>query len=49
VKYSDFIKKIVRNEQIIRRKYGCKGVLFRVAVKENQVVLVPVKVTGCTE
>jgi len=47
VKYSDFIKKIVRNEQIIRRKYGCKGVLFRVAVKENQVVLVPVKVTGC--
>ena len=48
VTYVRLIEKVARNEKALRDRYGCKQVLFRVELKENQVALIPIKVKeGC--
>ena len=50
VTYVRFIEKIARNEKALRDRFGCKQVLFRVELKENQVALIPLKVReGCED
>ncbi len=44
ITYIKFVEKIARTEKSLRDKFGCKQVLFRVEIKDKQVVLVPVRV-----
>lgn len=44
ITYAKFVEKIARTEKNLREKYNCQQILFRVEIKNKQVVLVPIKV-----
>jgi len=44
ITYIKFVEKIAKTEKSLREKYDCKQLHFRVHKKDNQVVLVPLKV-----
>jgi hypothetical protein len=43
ISYMKFIEKLVKHENIYKRKYKCKAVRFNVEVKNDKVILSPVK------
>ena len=44
ITYIKFVEKIAKTEKSLREKYNSKQVIFKVATKDKQVVLVPLKV-----
>ncbi|MBM4355414.1 MAG: hypothetical protein FJ109_16780 [Deltaproteobacteria bacterium] len=48
ITYIKFVEKIARTEKSLRDRFGCKQILFRVEIKDRQVVLVPIRVVEKT-
>jgi hypothetical protein len=44
ITYIKFVEKIAKTEKALRSKYEVKQILLKVETKDNQVVLVPLKV-----